>query len=92
MKTACLSSCITISQCILLSWLKTLLLVRRKMLTTRLQRERTEKEHELEIEVLSELLIQQGRRAAGGEPNKYQELVEGLVDNVRLLARKVKAS
>jgi hypothetical protein len=51
---------------------------------------REEKEHELEIEVQSSILIEQGRRAANGAPNRYQELVEGLVDNVRLIARKAR--
>jgi hypothetical protein len=49
---------------------------------------RVEKEHELEIELSAAALIEQGRRAANGEPHQYQELVEGLVDNVRLIARR----
>ncbi len=36
------------------------------------------------------MLIEQGRRAAGGEPHAYQELVDGLVDNVRILARRTR--
>lgn len=52
--------------------------------------EREEKEHELEIELAPAMLIEQGRRAAGGEPHAYQELVDGLVDNVRILARRTR--
>ena len=48
-----------------------------------------EREHELEIEISTAALREQGRRAAANEPNKYVALVEGLVDNVRLLAREV---
>jgi hypothetical protein len=52
--------------------------------------QRSEKEHELEIELASGMLIEQGRRALSGAPHRYQELVEGLVDNVRVLARKAR--
>ncbi|KAI1074819.1 mRNA triphosphatase CET1 [Whalleya microplaca] len=45
------------------------------------------KEHELEVELDSRTVIQHGRLVIGGEENKYTDLVEGLVDNVRLLAR-----
>jgi hypothetical protein len=47
-----------------------------------------EKEHELEIELSPKGLIEQGRRARNDEPNQYPELVEGLVDNIRVLARR----
>lgn len=47
-----------------------------------------DKEHELEIELSPDILIEQGRRAMDGGPHRYSELVEGLVDNVRVLARK----
>ena len=50
--------------------------------------QRTDKEHELEIELDSAKLIEQGQRVRNGEPHAYQELVTGLVDNVRILARK----
>ncbi|CAK7218306.1 hypothetical protein SBRCBS47491_003465 [Sporothrix bragantina] len=53
--------------------------------------EREEKEHELEIELAPGILIEQGRRARNGDPHAYPELVEGLVDNVRILARRAKA-
>jgi hypothetical protein len=46
------------------------------------------KEHELEIELAADTLLDQGRKAKDGLPNRYPELVEGFVDNVRLLARK----
>lgn len=49
-----------------------------------------EKEHELEIELATDVLVDQGRRAASGEAHQYQELVEGLLDNVRVLARKAR--
>ena len=52
--------------------------------------QRIDKEHELEIEVSAATLIEQGRRAMSGEPHRYQELVEGLVDNVRVLSRKAR--
>jgi hypothetical protein len=47
------------------------------------------KEHELEIELSPHIMIEQARRAMDGAPHRYSELVEGLVDNVRVLARKV---
>jgi hypothetical protein len=49
-----------------------------------------EKEHELEIELNAEAILDQGRRLVGGEPHHYQELIDGLVDNVRVLARKTR--
>lgn len=52
--------------------------------------QRMEKEHELEIELNPTVLVDQGRRASGGQPHRYQELVEGFVDNVRVLARKAR--
>ncbi|PHH61692.1 hypothetical protein CDD81_8037 [Ophiocordyceps australis] len=50
--------------------------------------QRLEKEHELEIELAPDIVLDQGARAQSGAPHKYQELVEGLLDNVRVLARK----
>ncbi|RQM08422.1 hypothetical protein DH86_00000448 [Scytalidium sp. 3C] len=50
---------------------------------------RTEKEHELEIEIATAAIRDQGQKAASGEPNEYLSLVEGLIDNVRVLARSV---
>ncbi|ESZ91092.1 hypothetical protein SBOR_8525 [Sclerotinia borealis F-4128] len=48
---------------------------------------RAEKEHELEIELSTAAVKEQGLKARNGEPNDYAKLVEGLIDNVRLLAR-----
>ncbi|EOO02393.1 putative mrna-capping enzyme subunit beta protein [Phaeoacremonium minimum UCRPA7] len=52
--------------------------------------ERVQKEHELEIEVDGPALVDHGTRALHGELSAYAELVEGFVDNIRLLARKAK--
>ncbi|KAH6877148.1 CYTH-like domain-containing protein [Thelonectria olida] len=52
--------------------------------------QRTEKEHELEIELAPGITIDQGRKAISGAPHRYQELVEGFVDNIRILARKAR--
>jgi hypothetical protein len=51
---------------------------------------RPEKEHEIEIEVSAAALRGQGDRMRKGQPHQYSELVEGLVDNVRVLARKAR--
>lgn len=48
------------------------------------------KEHELEIELAPDILIDQGRKALAGSEHRYQELVEGFVDNIRVLARKAR--
>lgn len=45
------------------------------------------KEHELEIELESRVLYEHGHLLMKGEPNRYADLVDGLIDNVRLLAR-----
>ncbi|KUJ09572.1 mRNA triphosphatase CET1 [Mollisia scopiformis] len=45
------------------------------------------KEHELEIEVSTAAVREQGQKAAAGSTNEYLALVEGLVSNVRVLAR-----
>jgi hypothetical protein len=47
------------------------------------------KEHELEIELATSVLRDHGLRAAAGQPNEYLALVEGFIDNVRVLARAV---
>ncbi|RDW89725.1 hypothetical protein BP6252_01757 [Coleophoma cylindrospora] len=49
---------------------------------------KVDKEHELEIELSAAALREQGRRATAGEPNEYIKLVEGLMDNVRVLSRR----
>jgi len=48
---------------------------------------RTEKEHELEVELSPVAALEQGRRAMSGQPHRYVELVEAFVDNLRALAR-----
>ncbi|KAH6667068.1 mRNA-capping enzyme subunit beta [Plectosphaerella plurivora] len=45
------------------------------------------KEHELEVELNPTTAIDQGRRAMSGQPHRYAELIEGFVDNIRILAR-----
>jgi polynucleotide 5'-triphosphatase len=50
---------------------------------------KTEREHELEIELATAAVREQGQRAVAGQPNEYVALVEAFVDNVRLLARAV---
>ncbi|KAK4102379.1 mRNA triphosphatase CET1 [Parathielavia hyrcaniae] len=52
--------------------------------------QRTEKEHELEVEIDPTPVIEQGRRAMDGHPDQYVQVVEGLVNNIRILARKAK--
>lgn len=47
-----------------------------------------EKEHELEVEIDPGPVIEQGRRAMEGQPHQYVEVVDGLVNNIRILARK----
>ncbi|KAI1424942.1 CYTH-like domain-containing protein [Xylaria sp. FL1777] len=46
------------------------------------------KEHELEIELESRVLYEHGNLLKKGEPNRYSDLVDGLIDNVRVLARR----
>ncbi|KAI2467611.1 mRNA triphosphatase CET1 [Annulohypoxylon bovei var. microspora] len=45
------------------------------------------KEHELEVELEALPLIEHGRMLMRREPNRYEDLIDGLVNNVRLLAR-----
>ncbi|KAH7166312.1 putative mRNA capping nucleoside-triphosphatase [Dactylonectria macrodidyma] len=52
--------------------------------------QRMDKEHELEIELAPGITIDQGRKAISNAPHRYQELVEGFIDNVRILARKAR--
>ncbi|TQN73467.1 MRNA-capping enzyme subunit beta [Colletotrichum shisoi] len=49
---------------------------------------RIDKEHELEVELSPDIVIDQQRRAMRNEPHQYQQLVDAFVDNVRVLARK----
>lgn len=46
--------------------------------------------HELEIELDAEAVVDQGRRAMDGQPHNYDFLVEGFVNNIRLLSRKAR--
>jgi hypothetical protein len=49
-------------------------------------------DHELEIEVSAAEIRRQGQLAMSGDPkNQYEDLVKGLLDNIRLLARAVPA-
>ncbi|KAI0400099.1 CYTH-like domain-containing protein [Xylaria palmicola] len=50
------------------------------------------KEHELEIELDSRVLYEHGQLLMKGEPSRYTDLVDGLVDNVRVLARNCRPS
>ncbi|KAI9371963.1 CYTH-like domain-containing protein [Aspergillus egyptiacus] len=50
-------------------------------------------EHELEIEVSAAEIRRQGQLAMAGSPdNQYEDLVKGLLDNIRVLARAVPPS
>ncbi|KAL2827432.1 CYTH-like domain-containing protein [Aspergillus cavernicola] len=47
-------------------------------------------EHELEIEISAAEIRRQGQLAMSGDPtNQYEDLVKGLLDNIRILARAV---
>lgn len=59
-----------------------------RLLTLFQNTQRMEKEHEIEIEVNPQAILEHGRRAGDGQPNHYPELVEGLLNNVRVLAKK----
>ncbi|KAI9816007.1 MAG: mRNA-capping enzyme subunit beta [Pycnora praestabilis] len=48
---------------------------------------KTDKEHELEVEVSSAEVRKQGLLVQRGEVSQYEDLVRGFVDNVRTLAR-----
>jgi polynucleotide 5'-triphosphatase len=48
---------------------------------------RTEKEHELEIEVSTAAIQDQGQRAAAGQAEGYLALVDGFLNNYRVLSR-----
>ena len=47
----------------------------------------SEKEHELEIEVSSAAVRQQIDLVIQNQPNRYEDLIQGFVDNVRTLTR-----
>lgn len=46
------------------------------------------KEHELEIELNAGLVLKQGDLLMNNAPHNYSELIEGMVDNIRLLVQK----
>ncbi|KAI8175882.1 mRNA-capping enzyme subunit beta [Colletotrichum sp. SAR 10_75] len=50
--------------------------------------QKTDREHELEIELSPDIVIDQQRRVMKNEPHSYPQLVEGFIDNVRVLARR----
>jgi hypothetical protein len=47
------------------------------------------KEHELEIELDTAAVMEQGRRLRTGEPHKYDKLVEGLLNNIHVLTKEL---
>lgn len=51
---------------------------------------RMSKRHELEIELDADAVIEQGRKAMRGEAHNYDFLIEGFVNNIRLMARKAR--
>ncbi|KAM7191710.1 CYTH-like domain containing protein [Naviculisporaceae sp. PSN 640] len=55
---------------------------------TQVNAQRPEKQHELEIEVNPAAIVDQGQRAAAGQPNMYIDLIGGFLNNIVLLARK----
>lgn len=54
-----------------------------------IQQKMTKKEHELEVEVDAREIRKHGHLAKEGRPNAYETLVQGLVDNVKILIRSV---
>jgi hypothetical protein len=56
-------------------------------LTQVTQRDSPDKRHELEVEVNASALQDQGRRVLDGGPNHYVQVVQGFLNNVRLLTR-----
>lgn len=58
----------------------------------RSQTGRPEKEHELELELSGAAVMDQGQKAAAGQAHKYPQLVEGFINNIRVLARAVPPS
>ncbi|KAL8663525.1 MAG: hypothetical protein Q9202_003835 [Teloschistes flavicans] len=51
-----------------------------------------EKEHELEVEISSQTIREQGQLAMQKQENKYMELIKGFIDNVRTLNSAVRAT
>lgn len=50
------------------------------------------KEHELEIEISVEKIRQELAKLRHGEATQYEEMIRGLIDNVRLLSRRASAA
>lgn len=48
-----------------------------------------EKEHELEIEIDTRVLVEQGLRVKSGQPHRYDSLVEGLMNNIHVLTKEL---
>jgi hypothetical protein len=48
----------------------------------------SKREHELEIEISTETIRQELANLREGRPSRYEDLVKGFVDNVRILARR----
>ena len=48
----------------------------------------SDKEHELEIELSVPALLDQAGRLSDGRDNQFTDLVEGFINNARLLSRK----
>ena len=46
-----------------------------------------EKEHELEVEISTEQIRIQIANLQAGRPDRYEDLVRGFLDNVRILCR-----
>lgn len=46
------------------------------------------KEHELEVELDSKIVLEQGNLLLKSLPNRFENLVDGFTDNIRVLARK----
>ena len=51
---------------------------------------KTEKEHELEVEVCAEEVKRQGLLLQNNQTSQYEDLVRGFADNVRILVRHCK--
>ncbi|KAK5657478.1 hypothetical protein OQA88_3050 [Cercophora sp. LCS_1] len=50
--------------------------------------QRHEKEHELEIEMNADIVLDQGNKAKAGLLNQYYDLVEGFINNIRVMTKK----
>ncbi|OBT72999.1 hypothetical protein VF21_07860 [Pseudogymnoascus sp. 05NY08] len=48
-----------------------------------------DKEHELEIEIDTKTLVEQGQRLQSSQPHRYDALVEGLINNIHVLTKEL---